>query len=255
MLLGAAAGLLMMGATGASADMYTPSSEFHDQSRPSAPPTTGRQPASAPRIIIVVIPTDGDYAFVEDDQAQPCRSASKRKSPPEQVAHQGILHHDRPRADRNPQARSACAAVRSRTSTSTTMPIASTLAPKKHVDMDAWWTAERRRQQSRQQGAQCLPQAARRARRPRVSSMTRSSRQDRDTKMSIGFRYVARVGHKNDNHDVNESGAPRIQWKQSQPSYADHQRDLPQGSRPLRRQPTDPTPSRPAATILPWVSR
>lgn len=44
--------------------------------------------------------------------------------------------------------------------------------------------------------------------------------QDRYTVLPTEFRYVARVGHRNDNHDVNEAGAASIQWKQSQPSFA-----------------------------------
>ncbi|NJM92494.1 MAG: hypothetical protein HC861_07615, partial [Rhodospirillaceae bacterium] len=44
--------------------------------------------------------------------------------------------------------------------------------------------------------------------------------QDRTTTLPTDFRYLARVAHKNDNKDVNEAGAPSVQWKQSQPSWA-----------------------------------
>jgi hypothetical protein len=44
--------------------------------------------------------------------------------------------------------------------------------------------------------------------------------QDRETTLPTPFRYAARVGHRNDNHDVVEAGTSSIHWKQSQESWA-----------------------------------
>jgi hypothetical protein len=88
----------------------------------------------------------------------------------------------------------------------------------KHVDRDAWWVAEVK-DNSIGNRARNACRNLRKDLEAQGLSHDEIFGQDRDTVLSTEFRYVARVGHKNDNHDVNESGASSIEWKQSQPSW------------------------------------
>ena len=188
------------------------------------------------------------------DQRSGCRSASKRKSPADRWRIKEFLHHDRHRPSeiRRPSRRVLRFAPT--TSTSTTMPIASTLGPRSMSTWMPWWEAE--------VGDNSLANKARNAcRRLRDELEDQGLKhdeifaQDRDTKMSIGFRYVARVGHRNDNHDVNEVRRTPHSMEAVAAELCRCPREMPQGSRPLRWPSRCPSPSRPAATILPWVSR
>ncbi|MGH6893471.1 MAG: CARDB domain-containing protein, partial [Dongiaceae bacterium] len=87
-----------------------------------------------------------------------------------------------------------------------------------HVDKDAWWKMD--------VGDNSIGHRARNACRNMRKDLENQGfkydeifGQDRNTTLPTEFRYVARVAHKNDNHDVNEAGAATIEWKQSQPIW------------------------------------
>jgi hypothetical protein len=88
-----------------------------------------------------------------------------------------------------------------------------------HVDRDAWWTVEVK-DNSIGTRARNACRDLRKDLEAQGLSHDEIFAQDRNTVLSTDFRYVARVGHKNDNHDVNEAGAASVEWKQSQPSWA-----------------------------------
>jgi hypothetical protein len=88
-----------------------------------------------------------------------------------------------------------------------------------HIDKDAWWTAP---VNNNSIGTRAR-NACRNLRQDLADQGLKHDEifaEDRHTTLSTEFRFVARVGHKNDNHDVVEAGASSIHWKQSQPSYA-----------------------------------
>jgi hypothetical protein len=217
MLLGAAAGFLMMGATGASADLYTPSSD--SMTNPTIGPADNWQAAGfGTQNLITVIPADGNYSVVEKTTLKlPFRIEAEVTADRWRIKESYITIGTAPLKSAG-QVGVCCGSLVEFDQYNYAHRI--DIDPKKHVDMDAWWEAA--------VGDNSLANKARNAcRRLRDDLEDQGLKhdeifaQDRDTKMSIGFRYVARVGHRNDNHDVNESGSPSIQWKQSQPSYAD----------------------------------
>jgi hypothetical protein len=217
MLLGAAAGLLMMGATGASADLYTPGSD--SMTNPTIGPADNWQAAGfGTQNLITVIPADGNYGIVEKTTLRlPFRIEAEVTASRWRIKDSYITIGTAPLKSAG-QVGVCCGSLVAFDQYNYAHRI--DIGAKKHVDMDAWWEAE--------VGDNSLANKARNAcRRLRDELEDQGLKhdeifaQDRDTKTSIGFRYVARVGHKNDNHDVNEYGSPSIQWKQSQPSYAD----------------------------------
>lgn len=91
--------------------------------------------------------------------------------------------------------------------------------PRKHVDMDGVWTVE--------VGGNSIATRARNACRDLRKKLAQQGMkhdeifsQDRATTLPTEFRYVARVGHRYDNWDLQEVGSSSIEWKQSQPSFA-----------------------------------
>lgn len=90
--------------------------------------------------------------------------------------------------------------------------------PAKKIDMDGWWTVA--------VGNNSLGTRARNACRNLRKDLAQQGLshdeifgQDRQTTLPTPFRYVARVGYKNDNHDVVEAGVSSREWKQSQESW------------------------------------
>jgi hypothetical protein len=108
-----------------------------------------------------------------------------------------------------------------------------------HIDRDAWWTVEVKRQQHRHAGAQRLPRQAQGARGPGHEPQEIFA-QDRMTTLPTDFRYVARVAHKS--HDLQEASSSTY-WKQSQPIWANIN-VICQKGRPSRIA-VDPTPPPP----------
>jgi len=85
----------------------------------------------------------------------------------------------------------------------------------KHINDDAWWHTD--------VGDNSLGMRARNACRNLRQELSNQGMkhdeifgQDRATALDTDFRFVARVAHKNPNHDINESGQSTIFWKQSQ---------------------------------------
>jgi CARDB len=217
MLLGAAAGLLMMGTTGAAADLYTPGSD--SMTNPTIGPAHDWQAAGfGTKNLISVIPADGNYAIVEKTELRlPFRIEAEVTASRWRIKQSYITIGAAPLWSAG-QVGVCCGSLVEFDQYNYAHRI--DIGAKKHVDMDAWWEAD--------VGDNSLANKARNACRHLRDDLEDKGlkhdeifAQDRDTKISIGFRYVARVGHKNDNHDIVESGAPSIQWKQSQPTYAD----------------------------------
>jgi hypothetical protein len=218
MLPAATAGLLMMGAVGASADLYTPTSE--SMTNPTIGPAHNWQAAGfGTQNLISVIPADGNYAIVEKTTLKlPFHIEAEVTASRWRIKDSYITIGTAPLKSGG-QVGVCCGSLGDFDQYNYAHRIE--LGEKKHVDMDAWWEAP--------VGDNSLANKARNAcRRLRDELEDQGLKhdaifaQDRDTKMSISFRYVARVGHKNDNlHDIDEYGATTIQWKQSQPTYAD----------------------------------
>lgn len=89
----------------------------------------------------------------------------------------------------------------------------------KKIDLDGVWTAK--------VAGTSIANRARNACRNKRQELSQQGMshdeifsQDRYTVLPTEFRYVARVGHRNDNHDLIEAGSSSIAWKQSQPSFA-----------------------------------
>ena len=217
MLLGAATSLLMLSAAGASADLYTPSSD--SMTDPTIGPSHNWQEAGfGTQNLISVIPADGNYSIVEKTTLRlPFHIEAEVTADRWRIKESFITIGVAPLWSAG-QVNVCCGSLKDFDQYNYAHRI--DIGAKKHVDMNAWWEAE--------VGDNSLVNKARNAcRRLRDDLEDQGLKhdeifaQDRDTKISMGFRYVARVGHKNDNHDVQESGASSIQWKQSQPSYAD----------------------------------
>ncbi len=144
------------------------------------------------------------------------------------MADQGILHRDRPQPlNSGPQVGSCCGSLTDFPESNFAARIDQDAA--KHVDRDAWWTVAVK-DNSIGTRARNACRNLRKELEAGGLSHDEIFAQDRNTVLATDFRYVARVGHKNDNHDVNESGAASVAWKQSQPSWANIavicQRDL-----------------------------
>ena len=211
MLLGAAAGLLMMGATGASADLYTPGSD--SMTNPTIGTAHDWQAAGfGTQNLITVIPADGNYSVVEKTTLRlPFRIEAEVTADRWRVKESYITIGTAPLKSAG-QVGVCCGSLQDFDQYNYAHRI--DIDPKKHVDMDACWEAA--------VGDNSLANKARNAcRRLRDELEDRGLKhdeifaQDRETKMSIGFRYVARVGHRNDNHDVVEYNSSCIQWKLS----------------------------------------
>jgi hypothetical protein len=216
MLLSAAAGLLMMSATGASADLYTPSSD--SMTNPTIGPAKNQQGADAVRKdTIFVTPKDGDYEVVEPTTLLlPFRVEAEVRADRWRIKDSYIVIGIAP-LNSGGQIGSCCGSLLEFDQYNYAFRV--NHGAKKHVDMDGVWVQEVKDNSI----ANRARNACRKLRDDLADQGMKNDEifsQDRSTKLSTDFRYVARVGHRNDNHDVNEAGASSIHWKQSQPTYA-----------------------------------
>lgn len=215
MLLSAAAGLLISAAS-ASADIYTPSSE--SMSDPKISPAKNQQAAAIGRHdTIVVVPDDQDYAHAKPTKlALPFRVEAHTSKNKWRIKESYIVIGVAPLTSAG-QVGTCCGSMTEFNQYN--YDAAVDHGATEDIDRDAWWTLQI-------EGTSVATRARNACRKLRGEledqGLTRDQifGQDRATTLPTDFRYVARVAHKNDNKDVNEAGAPSIQWKQSQPSWA-----------------------------------
>lgn len=215
-LLSAATGLLMMGATSASADLYTPSSD--SMTDPTIGPAKNQEAADTVRKdTIFVTPKDGEYAVVEPTTLLlPFNIEAEVRADRWRIKDSYIVIGLAP-LNSGSQIGSCCGSLQEFDQYNYAFRV--NHGAKKHVDMDGVWVQE--------VSDNSIATRARNACRKLHDDLEDQGMkndeifgQDRVAKLSTDFRYVARVGHRNDNHDVNEAGASSIHWKQSQPTYA-----------------------------------
>lgn len=228
MLLSAAsAALLTLAASAtASADLYTPTSEAMTNPTLGAPENW--QAAGLGRQDVITVTSDGqDYqSAVNTTLHLPFHIEAEVTKSKWRIKASYIVIGIAP-LDSGGQVGSCCGALADFQETNFASYVDQDDA--KHVDRDAWWTAEVKNNS--------IGTRARNACRNLRHDLEAQGLghdeifgQDRNTILATDFRYVARVGHKNNNHDVNEDGATSVEWKQSQPSWANItvicQRDL-----------------------------
>ncbi|MBA4096868.1 MAG: hypothetical protein C0484_08895 [Rhodospirillum sp.] len=215
MLLSAAIGVLLS-AAGASADIYTPSSE--SMSDPKISPAENHQAAAIGRQdTIVVVPDDQDYAHAKPTKlALPFHVEAHTSKNKWRIKESYLVIGVAPLISAG-QVGSCCGSMAEFNQYN--YDAAVDHGATEDIDRDAWWTLEI-------DGTSVATRARNACRKLRGEledqGLTRDQifGQDRTTTLPTDFRYVARVAHKNDNKDVNEAGAPSVQWKQSQPSWA-----------------------------------
>jgi len=215
MLLSAAAGLLM-GAASASADIYTPSSE--SMSDPKISSAENEQAAAIGRHdTIVVVPDEENYAYAKPTKlALPFHIEAEVSKSKWRIKESYIVIGVAPLKSAG-QVGSCCGSMTDFDQYNYAASVEH--GATQHVDRDAWWTVD-------VDGNSIATRARNACRKLRDELADQGLKhdqifgQDRTTTMPTEFRYVARVAHKNDNHDVNEAHAPSVHWKQSQPSWA-----------------------------------
>ena len=228
LLLGAASAALLSLAASvtASADIYTPTSEA--MSNPTLGGASNWQAAGFSRQDTITVTSDGhDYqAAVDTTLRLPFHIEVEVTKSKWRIKDSYIIIGLAP-LNSGTQVGSCCGSLVDFDETNFAARIDQGAA--KHVDRDAWWTAEVKNN-SIGTRARNACRNLRKELEAQGMSHDEIFAQDRDTVLSTDFRYVARVGHKNDNHDVNESGSASVEWKQSQPSWANIavicQRDL-----------------------------
>ena len=214
MLLSAAIGVLLS-AAGASADIYTPSSEL--MSDPKISPAENHQAAAIGRQgTIVVVPDDQDYAHAKPTKlALPFHVEAHTSKNKWRIKESNIVIGIAPLISAG-QVGSCCGSMAE--FTSTTMMRRSIMAPPRTsiatpvtFEIDGTSVATRARNACRKLRGELEDQG-----------LTRDQifGQDRTTTLPTDFRYVARVAHKNDNKDVNEAAHPASSGSKSQPSWA-----------------------------------
>jgi len=227
LLSAASAALLSLAASvTASADLYTPTSEA--MSNPTIGGPSNWQAAGFSRQDTITVTSDGhDYqSALETTLRLPFHIEAEVTKSKWRIKDSYIVIGLAP-LNSGGQIGSCCGSLIAFSETNFAAYIEQGAA--QHVDRDAWWTAE--------VNGNSIGTRARNACRNLRKDLEAQGlshdeifAQDRNTVLSTDFRYVARVGHKNDNHDVNEDGAASVEWKQSQPSWANIavvcQRDL-----------------------------
>jgi len=217
MLLGGAAGLLLaLNAANAAAEIYTPTSESMSDPKITGP--KNEQAAALGRYdTIVVAPDEEDYAFAKPAHlALPFHIEAEVDKSKWRIKDSYIIIGLAPLMSGG-QVGTCCGSLLEFNQYNYAARIDQD--PTKHVDRDAWWTLEvngnsvatRARNACRKLRAELEDQGL---------SRDVIFREDRSTTLATDFRYVARVGHKNDNHDLQEAGSPSVEWKQSQPIWA-----------------------------------
>jgi len=216
LLIGAAsAAMLSWAASAASADLYTPTSEA--MSNPDiGNPEDQVAAALSTHNAISVVPADGDYAFARPTSlALPFHIEAEVGKSKWRIKDSYIVIGLAPL--KSGGAIGACCGSLGEFD-QYNYAVRIDQGDTKHVDRDAWWTVE-------VNGNSIATRARNACRNLRKELEQQGLKhdeifgQDRNTAFSTEFRYVARVGHKNDNHDVNEAGSSSIYWKQSQPVF------------------------------------
>jgi hypothetical protein len=214
MLLSAATGLLLSAAS-ASADIYTPSSE--SMSDPKISSAENEQAAAIGRHdTIVVFPDEQNYAYAKPTSlALPFHVEAEVSKSKWRIKESYVVIGLAPLASAG-QVGTCCGSLNDFDQYNYAVRIDH--GATKHVDRDAWWTVA----VNNNSIATRARNACRKLRDELEDQGLKHDQifgQDRNTTMPTEFRYVARVAHKNDNHDVNEAGASSIHWKQSQPMW------------------------------------
>lgn len=215
---GAAAAALIALTAGADAvaDIYEPSSE--SMTDPIIGPVKNPQAAAAiTQSRIVVVPDGNDYAeALPTTLVLPFRIRAEVRADRWRIKDSVIVVGLAPIVSAG-QVGSCCGALTAFDPVNFAAVVPH--GARKKVDLDSVWTVK-------VAGTSIATRArnACRNRRQELSQQGLSNdeifSQDRYAVLPTEFRYVARVGHRNDNHDLNEDGAASIQWKQSQPSFA-----------------------------------
>ena len=215
LLLSAAAGLLISAAS-ASADIYTPSSE--SMSDPKITSAENEQAAAIGRHdTIVVVPDEEDYAYTKPTNlALPFHIEAKTSKNKWRIKESYIIIGLAPIKSAGVVG-ACCGSMQDFDQYNYAVKIEH--GNVEQIDKDAWWTMG--------VGNNSIGTRARNACRTLRKDLEAQGLkhdeifgQDRNTTLPTEFRYVARVAHKNGNHDVNEAGASSVHWKQSQPSWA-----------------------------------
>lgn len=199
----------------ASADIYTPTSEA--LSNPEIGPAQNEQAAGfGTHNLIVVVPDKDDYATAKPTNlALPFHLKTEVSKSKWRIKESYIVIGIAP-IDSGSQIGSCCGSLNGFDPANFAALIDH--GPTKKVDMDGWWRVA--------VGNNSLGTRARNACRNLRKDLAQQGLshdeifgQDRQTTLPTPFRYVARVGHKNDNHDVVEAGASSREWKQSQETW------------------------------------
>ncbi|MDY0871820.1 CARDB domain-containing protein [Dongia rigui] len=197
------------------ADIYTPTSE--SLSDPKIGPALDEQAAAlGTQNGIIVVPDKNDYAFAKPGSLNlPFHLRTEVSKDKWRIKESYIVIGIAP-IESGGQTGSCCGALNEFDPANFASPVAH--APKKKIDMDGWWTAA--------VGNNSLGTRARNACRNLRQDLAQQGLshdeifgQDRQTILPTSFRYVARVGHKNDTHDVTEMGTASREWKQSQETW------------------------------------
>jgi hypothetical protein len=210
-----AAVLALAASASASADIYTPSSESM-----SDPKLTNAEDQLAAQLYqqntIVVVPSDGDYASAKPTTLNlPFHIEAKTSKDKWRVKESFIIIGLAPIKSAGVVG-ACCGSMVNFDQYNYAVLIEH--GNIEHVDKDAWWTMD--------VGNNSIGNRARNACRNLRKELEDQGlkhdeifAQDRNTTLPTEFRYVARVGHKKPNHDVNEAGASSVHWKQSQPIW------------------------------------
>lgn len=250
MLMSGAAGLLMtLAGAGASADIYTPTSEA--MSTPKLSWAENEQAAALGRMdTIVVVPDAEDYAHAKPTNLALPFHIEAEVSKAKWRIWESYITIGRAPLKSGDQVYACCGGmgVFNQYNYAARVDHGNT----KHVDQDAWWTAK--------VGDNSLATRARNACRVlrkelQDKGMSRNEifAKDRKTTLPTEFHYVARVGHRNDDRKLREPGQWRGYWKQSQLVYADIKVICQKDARSrVTPEPTSPTRS-PSASDDPEV--
>jgi len=212
LLLSAAAGLLINAAS-ASADIYTPSSDSMSDPKISSP--KNEQAAALGRQdTIVVVPDEEDYALAKPTKLQlPFHIEAEVNNSKWRIKDSRIIIGVAPLHSAG-QVNTCCGTLYEFSQYNYAARIEH--GATKHVDRDAWWTVE-----VNDNSIATRARNACRLKRKELEDQGLSRKQifaqDRATTMPTDFRYVARVGHRS--HDLQEASSS-VQWKQSQPIWA-----------------------------------
>jgi len=212
LLLSVAAGLLINAAS-ASADIYTPSSDSMSDPKISSP--KNEQAAALGRQdTIVVVPDEEDYAHAKPTKLQlPFHIEAEVNNSKWRIKDSRIIIGVAPLHSAG-QVNTCCGTLYEFSQYNYAARIEH--GATKHVDRDAWWTVE-----VNDNSIATRARNACRLKRKELEDQGLSHKQifaqDRATTMPTDFRYVARVGHRS--HDLQEASSS-VQWKQSQPIWA-----------------------------------